>query len=276
MSDQSSFTPSIKRLHAYLSTTVQYAENHSDRSRFVHSQYKIDATIFEVLHRNTHKMPTSSSSSTSSTPEHSYPRSNPCKKCHLLPLPSAFHAIPILILFPACSDVEHPPRNFNVALSPNPSPSPSTLTKPSNTAPLPPSTLCSSLLSPPADVPEIHHYVHTVRINKEGTSICNSDRKLNGTPGFHHARMSPPSFHHQLQLFSPTQDIPVLELPPSVFDAGCLPCISDTSYIQDFGLLSPATPTHVNHVPHFVPSSSLQSPLDDIPTVCLPPTLSQE
>ena len=216
-------------------------------------------------------MPTSP---TSSTPEYSSALLDGSKKCHVRSLPSTFHAIPSLILPPACSDVEHPPHNFNAAGIQNSFPS--TLTTPSNTGPLLPYTRSSYLLSPPADVPQTHHCVHTVRVSKDRTSICNSGQKLNCTPEFPRTRMSPPFIHHQFQLYSSTQDIPVLELPPSVFDAGCLPSTSDTSHRVDSGLSSPTTPTHINHDPHFFAPSYLQSPLDDIPTLCLPPTLSQE
>ena len=227
--------------------------------------------ILEVLHQNTHEMPTSSASS---TPQNSCARFDRSQKRRKLPLLSTFRAIPSLILPPACSDVEHPPRNFNTAEITNSSPAPSTT--PSNTMPIPPCTLTSSLIFPPADIPEICYCVNTVRQTKNSASICNSDQKLYFTPEISRTRMSPPFIHHQLLLYSPTQHIRVLELPPSVFDAGCLPCNSNSSHTRDSGLLLPAMRINVDHLPHFFAPSSLQSPFDDIPTLCLPPTLSQE
>ena len=143
---------------------------------------------------------------------------------------------------------------------------PSTYTTPSNTGPSPQSTRSLSLVSILAYIPEMHHCVHTVRPNKNGTSICKSGQKLNCTPEFPRTRMSLPSIHHQFQLYSSTQDIPVQELPPSIFDAVYFSCNSNTSHIQDFGLLLPTTHTHVNYVSHFFVPSSLQSLLDDILT----------
>ena len=118
--------------------------------------------------------------------------------------------------------------------------------------------------------------VYTVRKNNDGTSTYNSDQKLYFTPETSRARMSPPFIYHQLQLYSPIQDITILELPPSIFDAGCLSWHSNTLQVADSAPLSPTTPAHVEHVPHFLPPSSLQSPLDDVPELCLPPSLSQE
>ena len=213
-------------------------------------------------------------SSPSSTPQHSRVRLDPSKKCHTLPLTSTFLAFPSFILPHACLDVEHPPRNLNTAGIPNSSSS--TLETPSNTAQIPPSTLSSSLLSPRTATPEIDHYVHTVCPNKEGVSICYSGQKLNCTLELPRTRIPPPFINHQLQLYSPTKNIPGRELPPFVFDAGCLPCNSETLHIRDSGLSSPSWPTSVSYVPHFIEPSSLQSPIDDIPILCLPPILSQE
>ena len=88
--------------------------------------------------------------------------------------------------------------------------------------------------------------------------------------------MSPTYFHHQLQLYSSTQDIPYLELPPSVLDAGFLLWNSNTSQKRDSDLLSPTTPTHVSYVPCFFVPSSLQSPLNDIRTLCTSYSLARE
>ena len=154
---------------------------------------KWQQSILKVLHQNTNEMPVSS---TSSSPQHSCVRLDPSNKCHVLPIPSTSSPIPSFLTLPhACSDVEHPPRNLNTAKMPNSSSSP--LTAASETDLLPPSSLSSSLLSPPADIPEICYCVNTVRQNKNGTSICNSDQKLYFTPEISHTRMSPPFINYQ-------------------------------------------------------------------------------
>ena len=129
--------------------------------------------------------------------------------------------------------------------------SPSTLTTPSDTGPLHPCTLTlsSSLISSPTDIPEIHHCVHTARPNKDGISICNSGQKRSCIAESLRTRISPIITHDQLQLYSPIQDVPLIELPQSVFDAGYLPCNSDTSNTKDSEILIPTTPTNVNHIP---------------------------
>ena len=162
--------------------------------------------------------------STCSTPERSCTRLDPPEKRHMLPLPSTCAPIPTLILPPARSDVEYLPHNFNTVKLPNFSGSP--LTVSCETDPLRPSFLSSSLLSPPADIPEIYYCAHMAHQNKEGASIRNSDQKMYTTPENFRTRMPAPLIH-QLQLYSPIQDITMLELPQSIFDAGCLSHHSD-------------------------------------------------
>ena len=197
-------------------------------------------SISEHLHQNTHKMLNSSSTT---TPKHSRALEEPAKICELLPLSSTSPLSSRVILPPACSDVENPAHDFKTSRIPNSSDSPTTT--PSNTGAFPPSILYSSLVSPRTGIPEIHHYIHTVRPN-------------------------------QLQLYSPTEDIPVLGLLPSVFDSDCLPCNNDKPHTRGSALSSPTTRADVKHLPHLFPPSFLQSFPDDIPALCLSPTLSEE
>lgn len=238
---------------------------------FIDCQYKMAARHSRRESLKTHEMLTSP---TFSTLKHSCAPAKSPKICKFLPLPSIAPPIPTLILPPASSDAKHPHRKFNIVRLEN-FPTSSLTTSP-KIGQLLPSTRSSSLLSPPNDVPVIHHSGHMLHQNKNGTSVCNSHQKLYFTPETSLTRLSSLFIHHQLQVSSSTQNITLLELPASVFDAGCLMWSSHTPLTQDTALSSPSTSAHAKHVPNLIPPSLLQSSLDDVPALCLPSPLSEE
>ena len=185
------------------------------------------------------------------------------KICELLLLPSTPTPMPTFTLPAVYSDVQHSPRNFNTVTLPKFSSSPLPIS--ANTGQLPWPTRSTSLLSPTSNTPEMWRSVHILCRYKNEISICYSHKKLCFTPKTSGTTLSPLLIHHQLQLSSPNRNIPLLELPPSVFDVACLPYNThtlQTPHTWDTALSLPTTSTHVKHVLHLVPPSLLQSCLN--------------
>ena len=221
------------------------------------------------LQQNTLKMPTPP---TLSTPQHSCAPSKPPKVSHLSPLPSTISPVPAFILPLPCLEAEQVlPHNIDTAMRDNSSTSP--LAPSSNTAMFDRSTLVSTLPSPGTSLTEICHCTHTVGHDNNGTSICDSDKKLKCTRKRSSSGKSPRPVHHIFPLCSPLENIPILRLPPSVPDA-----YYDNSKPQTrhSALSSSTTSTHINDVPSLIPPSSLPSIGDDISALCLPFTVWKE
>ena len=219
------------------------------------------------LYQNTPNMPTPP---TLSTPQHSCARVNPPNISHLSPLPSTISPVPTFILPPPCSHPEQVlPHNLNSAMSHNSSTSP--LTTSSHSAMFDRSTLVSTLPSPRVSITEICHcsFIPTVGHDNNGTSICDSDRKLKCTRKHSASEKSPRPLHHTFPLCSPVNNIPTLQLPLSVSDAYCSPYNNHKPQTQHSALSSPTTSTHIDDVASLILPSSLPSISDEISALCL-------
>ena len=201
---------------------------------------------------------------TLSTPQHSCAPVEPPKMSHVSPLPSTISPVPtFFILPPPCSDAEQMlPQNLNAAMRHNSSTSSPTTS--SHSAMFDRPTLVSTLPSPGTSMTEICHCTPTVGHVNNGMLISDSDRKLKCTRKRSAAGKSSRPIHCTFPLCSPVDNIPVLQLPPSVSDAYCSPYNNNMPRTQDSTLSSPTTSTHVNDVPWLIPPSSLTSIGDDI------------
>ena len=218
------------------------------------------------LHQNTPEMHTPPALS---TPQHSCAPVKPPNIPHSSPLPSTISLVPTFILPPPCSHVEPVlPRNLITAMSHNSSTSPHTTS--SHFAMFDRPTLVSTLPSSRASITEICHCTPTVGHDNNGTSICNSDRKLKCTRKHSASGKSPHPIHHIFPICSPLENIPILRLPPSVSDAYCSPYNNNQSQTRDSALSLPTTSTHIDNVPSLIRPSSLPSIGDNISALCFP------
>ena len=226
---------------------------------------KTGAVHVSRLHQNTLEMPTAPSLSTL---QHSYAPVKPPNISHLSPLPSTTSSVPTLILPSPCSDAEQVlPRNLSTAMRRKSSTSP--VTTSSHSAIFDRSTLVSTLPSPRASMNEICHCTPTLSHDNYETSTCDSGQKLKCTRKRSASGKSPCLIRHIFPLCSPVENIPILQLPPSVSEAYCSPYSNNKSQTQDSALSSPAKSTHINDVPKFILLSSLPSISDDISALCL-------
>ena len=205
---------------------------------------------------------------TLSTPQHSWAHVKPPNVPHLSPLPSTVSVVPAFILPPRWSDAEHVlPRNFNTVMRHNSSTSP--LTTSSHSAMFDRSTLVSTLPSPRPSITEISCSTPTVYHDNNGTLMCHSDQKIKCARKGSASANSPRPIHQIFPLCSQVENIPILQLAPSVSDLYRSPCNNNKSKTRHSALSSPTKSTHINDVPLLILPSSLPSIGDDISALCL-------